>query len=278
VPTPDIVPEPGVYGFRIQGFSDPSLLASVPGSWVPLIVDVEIGKGPDDEPMWVGEEDAVIGLPGLGRLTMRREPMRLVITSPSPVDPDLVVHPVLSWAAFLTADWLARVVFHGGCFVARQGAWLVLGDREAGKSTLLAGLHERGFPVLADDVSVLDSGLVLAGPRRIDLRHDAAEQHDRYSRVKPVRRASRRGISLPAAAPSTPLCGVLALDWVDDDPVIEKVPPFDRVQQLGRFIRLSETSAGAILEISSFPMFRVLRPRSWGSSTAVLDAVEQTVR
>jgi hypothetical protein len=70
--------------------------------------------------------------------------------------------------------WLGRAAFHAGGIIVGDTAWGVVGEREAGKSTLLAAVEAAGGMVLADDLLVLDGPLVFAGPRTLDLREEAA--------------------------------------------------------------------------------------------------------
>ena len=78
--------------------------------------------------------------------------------------------------AALAARWLRRESFHAGAVVVEGGAWAILGDKEAGKSSTLAHLALNGYTVLSDDVLVLERGSVFAGPRCIDLRAEPARR------------------------------------------------------------------------------------------------------
>ena len=105
------------------------------------------------------------GLPEQGTSTGARLPLR------GPCEADLAVHPLLTAGG---VDAGTPLGFGGspraGAVVTGRGAWLIRGDKEAGKSTLLARFHERGPPIVADDVAILDGGRASSGPRRFDLR------------------------------------------------------------------------------------------------------------
>ena len=72
-----------------------------------------------------------------------------------------------------------HVTLHASCVNLGSGAVAFLGDSEAGKSFIAAGLHSRGHAVMADDVTVVDvqdsGSLVYPGIPALQLLPDAAE-------------------------------------------------------------------------------------------------------
>jgi hypothetical protein len=74
-----------------------------------------------------------------------------------------------------------NVVLHAGAVAGEEGATVISGESGAGKSTVLADLAARGFPLLSDDVTALSVGPdgeteVIPGPSSVHLCGDAAER------------------------------------------------------------------------------------------------------
>ncbi len=142
-------------------------------------------------------------------------------------------------------------------------AVVVLGDKEAGKSTTLAWLAtEEGATVLTDDLVVLEDNRVLVGPRSIDLRVEGGRPEVSGHLV---RSGERHRLHLPPAPASLRLGGVVALAW---GPLFELEPLgfTERMELLGRqrMFRTIPANATAILELASVPAIRASRPRDPG--------------
>lgn len=106
------------------------------------------------------------------------------------------------------------LVLHANAVLVDGGAVLLAGHSGAGKSTTAAALLERGYEVLADDVTALDeAGGFAAGVPRLKLWKDALgkldmtlegleqlrPQIDKYQLPLPSRKAPKKG-SLPVKA------------------------------------------------------------------------------
>ena len=109
--------------------------------------------------------------------------------------------------------WLGREGFHGGGIVVDGGVWAVLGDKTAGKSTTLAWLARAGVGVVSDDVLIVDGETVLAGPRSIDLREEAAERLGTGELIGRVGARDRWRVTLAPIAAELPLRGWITLEW-----------------------------------------------------------------
>jgi hypothetical protein len=180
--------------------------------------------------------------------------------------------------AVVSAHWLGRETFHAGAFVAGGGVWGVLGDKEAGKSTLLASLALAGVPVVADDVLVLDDATALAGPRAIDLRAGAARRLDAGEPLGVVGERERWRLALEPVAAELPMRGWVALRW-DGETAVCPVRGSERLRTLGahRGARLYPPDPGALLELSALPFVELRRERRWDSAddamSRLLDAL-----
>ena len=137
-------------------------------------------------------------------------------------------------------------------------AWAVIGPKEAGKSTLLACCAREGSSVLSDDVIVLDGGRVLTGPRCIDLREASAA---RLGPGVPVRRMTRRRLTLPPAPAEAKLRGFVHLAWGAETALVP-LRPSERLARLAE--RRAQEGWPAILlllELAARPAFELRRPR-----------------
>ncbi|HKP91622.1 MAG TPA: hypothetical protein VJT75_16770 [Thermoleophilaceae bacterium] len=216
---------------------------------------------------------------GDGRVRVERSPAVARMRSPEPLTDDDLAHPWLSRAGAMFGHWSGREVLHGGAFVQSGLAWAVLGDTEAGKSTLLAALADRGREVLSDDVLVLDRGAVLAGARCVDLRPGTARAIG-VTAARPARAGTRDRLDLPPTAAAAPLGGIVHLAW-GDGPRAARVAAERRIVLLRDRNWLGELDSidkRALLDLAALPTVELIRPRALGgvrdSAAALLDAIE----
>jgi hypothetical protein len=177
---------------------------------------------------------------------------------PVPIDPQELVHPYLVPAAAGFCAWTGREAYHAGAFVVGGRAWAVVGDKEGGKSTVLAHLAQRGHAVLSDDLLVLEDRTVQPGPRLIDLRRPAAEHLGIGEPVPSIREGGRWRMLLEPT-PDVELAGWVFLRW-GDTVGIDRVGPGDRV---GRLLELGPTRPEAVVSLASLPAYELVRPRDW---------------
>jgi hypothetical protein len=175
-----------------------------------------------------------------------------------------LVHPFFAPVALVMAWWLGRLSFHGGGIVADGGVWGVVGDKMAGKSTLLAALALSGVTVFSDDVLVIDGECALAGPRSIDLRRDAARRLGVGEPLGQVGSRERWRMALEPVAARLPLRGWITLAW-GDEPAVERVVGRARLSALlpHQGVRLGAPDPGALIHASALPVWRLVRPRDW---------------
>lgn len=189
----------------------------------------------------------------------------------TPLPRDERAHPYLSPVAVIHNRWLGREVFHAGVFELGGRAWVVVGPREAGKSSLLAGVDARGCSVLADDIAVCSGPDVFSGPRCVDLRAAVP------GTVRPpatARGGLRQRLHLPPAPFRVPLGGWIFLRWgaaLDLCPV----PPEALIALLARR-RLHPalpSDPEVLLSLAAAPAWRLTRPRDWTQAGSVLSAL-----
>ncbi|MGF7238831.1 MAG: hypothetical protein ACQSGP_28320 [Frankia sp.] len=176
---------------------------------------------------------------------------------------DVLAHPYLGPAAIVFSRWHGREAFHGGAYVAGGQAWVLLGPRGAGKSSLLAALAARGGPVVTDDILVTDGSVAYAGPRCVDLRSVVPGTG---SWTYPVRSGTRSRLRLPAVASRTPLGGWLFLRWGEELGLCP-VPATEVLSRLAvrRARRELPSDPSVLLALAAKPAWELIRPRSWGA-------------
>jgi hypothetical protein len=268
----------GCYGFRLDGVAGArNLLVDAPPDWPALTVGHATPDGPGPTADVVGPERAELPLHG-GWLTVDRSPPRVTFRLPAPPPPADLVHPYLAPGAALAARWAGRESFHAGAVLADGGAWVVLGDKEAGKSTTIADFALHGVGVMADDLVVLDGDAVFAGPRCVDLRETAAGHLGAGEPLGVVGVRERWRLALEPVPARAPLRGWITLAW-DDEVGVDALQGAERMLALVPFrsVRLAPGDAQELMELASYPVLRLRRPRRWSAlATArerLLDAI-----
>jgi hypothetical protein len=262
----------GAYGLTLSALSGAEclLIDGPPESWPEW--DIRTRRGDGSGRPHVGEATATVPLFPAGRLDVERRAACATLTMPEPPGDEAIAHPYLAPVAAIAALWLGRQAFHAGAFVHSGAAWVVLGDKGEGKSSLLAALAARGNAVLADDLVVVDRGDVLAGPRCIDLRADSAAALGEGNFIGNVAGRERYRVRLGAAPPALPLAGWIRLGWADEA-VVESVPPAVRVPAIlaAMALRVTPPDPTVFVDLAARPMLALRRPRDYGS--AALEAL-----
>lgn len=265
----------GAYGFRLEGLHEAaSLLVPAPASWPPLAIETRVGSGaPGPVVDRLGPDGADLRLSGGGWVRIERAPARAVYHLPEVRDHGSLVHPYLAPVALIAARWLGRESFHAGAFVADGGVWAILGDKEAGKSTLLAWLAAHGHPVVCDDALVLDGAVALAGPRSIDLRAEAARRLGAGEPLGTVGTRERWRVALGPVEPELPLRGWISLAW-DDEVAVEEIRGAAKLPALAphRGVFAIPPHPELLVEYAALPHRRLRRPRGWD---AMAEGVER---
>lgn len=266
------------YGLRFEGLPAGGLLPAGELTW-PLI-EVRQADTARVGATWFGEEDGLVALrDGTRRVYFERSARRATFCG-GRVDPEDLVHPYLAPVGIAFARWSRREAFHAGAFVAGDGAWAVLGDCEAGKSTLLAALTVRGIPVLSDDLVVTDGTLAFAGPRSLDLRtrSDDACLGGALT-VSPARRRTRWRARLGAVAPVVPLRGWFYLSW-SDRLELRRLSGAENLRRLALSRALPDKASNSsdLLELAVLPAWDVRRPRSWAALPETIERLLSAAR
>ena len=211
-------------------------------------------------PTSVTDDGAALRLVGGGQLLLDRKGRTATFRLPEPVTDEELAHPLLGAVGSFFAGWHGRQALHAGAFCANGGTWALVGEKGAGKSSMLAWLARAGFPVVADDILVVDDGRAFAGPRCIDLREEPAA-HLELHEARPSRSGERRRLRLgPVQAEST-LSGWIFLEW-GDRVALETLRPGERLLRLTRYRngRTSKAPEG-VLDLAQLPAWVLRRPR-----------------
>lgn len=256
----------GVYGLDVVGLGDVSRYAGVPQPGSPvLVVRQQIGEAPPGVRSRLYDDRAVIPLIDNGLLEVSREPAVASFLMPRVLSSDELLHPWLVPAAATVNAWHGRRVLHGGIVSDGQRALAVVGDKEGGKSTLLAWLAlQTELLVMCDDLVVFDGDVVFAGPRCIDLRPSSVPHLPDVIGRTLVRDGTRLRLPLPSAPPTSELIGLVVLEWAEEAKTVA-VPVGER---LGRILPHALTEgipegAAGVLGFATYRMWRLLRPRRW---------------
>jgi hypothetical protein len=196
----------------------------------------------------------------------RGDPHSVRIDSASALADQGLIHPYLSLPAAVIQHWNGRVVLHASAFDLDGRTVVLLGDREAGKSTTVAAARAAGFAVRADDVVVLDGTDALPGTSLIDLREPAATIYGGQALGR-VGSRERWRIHLDPVATSAPVAAFVRLSWgasVDVTPL----PQSALLQGLYASAAIRETIAQHIgsrpslmMDLLGIPYYEFQRPR-----------------
>src|SRR5262249_8943032 len=150
--------------------------------------------------------------------------------------------------------------------------WGLLGDRNDGKSSLLAALSARGIHVVCDDVLVVEDASAFAGPRTIDLRDDAAEALSLGERIGVAGVRERWRLRLPSVPPIPPLAGWGLVGWAEGTEV-RRLKASETLPRLieHRGISIPPTDPATFLQLSALPAWEFRRTRSWETMPEALD-------
>ena len=264
-------PQLGAFGLHLRGAPVKDLQGLVP---IPSGLDwpvVEIGvmeHEPKHRPDHVSDDAADIALGDGVRAVIQRSPGSATLHAASALDDGTLVHPFLTVVGTVFGWWHGHEAVHGGAFIGAGGAWGVVGDRNTGKSSLLAALSAAGRRVLSDDLLVISDGEVLAGPRCIDLRMGAADALGIES-AKPVRGGDRYRVALPDVEPAAPLVGWVFLSW-GEPLVLRSLSPSERLPLLAPQWHPGNTRT-ALMNLAALPAWELQRPKSWQSMDLAVD-------
>ncbi|HEX2699666.1 MAG TPA: hypothetical protein VHM89_05605 [Acidimicrobiales bacterium] len=262
---------PGAYGLGFSGLADPSFLATAAPHWPVVEVVRRRGRVTDARTTLDGR-GAQFELTEGGSLVIERAARRSVFTTPDELSDPELVHPHLAPVGAAFAWWAQHEAFHAGAVAVDGGAWAILGDRSAGKSSTLAQLALAGHDVICDDMLVIDHGRALAGPRCVDLRLATAEGLG-IGKPMVIRGGRERWrVALGPVPAELPFRGWIFLAW-GDDLSADRLPGGERLALLAghRSVMIEPTDPSTLLELASLPAWCLTRPKQLSSLPVAVD-------
>ena len=201
-------------------------------------------------------------------LQMQRSPGRARFYGPR-LDSDVLAHPYLAPVGVTFNRWWGREAFHAGAFVSGGRAWIVVGGRTAGKSTLMAAMAAANVPVLADDIVITDGSVVFAGPRTIDLREPVPGLPMTVNRS---RNGTRFRVPLPVVSDRIALGGWVFLHWAPAT-TVQRVAPYDLLARVAarRVLPTLPSDPAVVLDLAAAPALDYRRPRDWAALPGSVD-------
>jgi hypothetical protein len=274
----------GTYGFAIHGLPDArAVLNAAPDAWPEWTVrtrrasreEVVALRGRNEN---LDHEFARLYLTDSVALLDRRRSSVDIVTCGTHTDAT-VVHPLLASTAAIVAWWSDDLAFHAGAYAADDGrAWIVVGERERGKSTTLASLAAAGVPVLADDVTVVRGGRAMAGPRCIDLRADAGATVSKAVELGRIGDRERWRLSISDVNAEYPVAGLIELQWGDEVALRRKSPGLGlRTVIRGLSLSIAPRESPRVLELAELPVYDMVRPKTRDSLAPVVQLLRRLV-
>lgn len=281
----DPLPRLGAYGLHLPDLRPAgSALVSAPAEWPTWRIDVRVAdeaavraSTPDLEV--VDAARARLRLAGGGWMEADRAAGRSTLHLSHRPDPIALVHPYFSLSAAVAAFWHGDLSLHAAAAVIDGGAWALLGDKGAGKSSTLAALAAAGHAVLADDVLVVRGGEALAGPRTIDLRDDAGARTPDAAPLGRVGARERWRVTVGETAVSVPFRGFFVLGWGESAEVRPLEPEKRLIALLANMsLRLPPLAPQELRRAAALPAFELRRPRRPELLPETVDEIRRVAR
>jgi hypothetical protein len=266
VPLPELVAEPGAEAADVR-------------------IDVGPIAGHDEKSagLHVDGADALLVIPAIGRF-LTRGGREMLVEPAAGVSPRNLRLYLLGSAFAAILHQRSLLPLHANAVVVEGRAIGFMGHPGAGKSTLAAWFHDRGFGVLADDVCVVTAGpdgrpLAHPGIPRLRLWREALEAGGRdasaYERSFDDMDKYTVPTDLDRALPAVPLSHLYLLEKAEDSPSVTRLEGSAAVEAMiantyrGAYVRpmgLTRQHLLACAELArTVPVFRARR--RWGYDT-----------
>jgi energy-coupling factor transporter ATP-binding protein EcfA2 len=273
----------GAWGLRLSGTGRVATLLADARPWLyptpldcaGLTIRFEDYKGfqPDVE---LSEEHALLTFEAGGYAVVRREDFSATYHLPKSITAEALVHPYLAGPVSIANHWLGRQVLHAGAVLYEGRVTALVGNRQAGKSTLLAMLAGAGKAIVTDDLLVLSDGWAFPGPRFVDLRVGAAVRLSQGRDLGILGNRERHRVHTTIAAPpdGARLNRIVFLEWGGDVAELVPVPASERVPRLLNQVAIQAQVALpdplAMLNLASVPTLVLRRPQNWDVAEHVI--------
>jgi hypothetical protein len=264
--------------------------------------DVRINVGPiaghDGAPpgLHVDGADALLVIPNIGRF-LTRGGREMLVEPEAGVSPRNLRLYLLGSAFAAILHQRSLLPLHANAVVVEGRAIGFMGHPGAGKSTLAAWFHDRGFDVLADDVCVVTPGpdghpLAHPGIPRLRLWREALEAGGRdasaYERSFDDMDKYTVPTDLERLLPAVPLSHLYLLEKAEDEPSVTRLEGSAAVEAMiantyrGAYVRMMGLTCQHLLACAELartvPVFRARRRWGYESFDAEGAALEAHAR
>lgn len=237
------------------------------------------------------EDQLVLGWQTAG-FYMMRHGSEMVIAPHYTTNHDNLRQPILGTGMAMLLHQRGNTVLHGSSVGINGKAWIFLGNKGDGKSTLAAALTRRGCPLLSDDICSLmpsaESGLMMQPSfPRLKLNPDSlihlGETPGMYSKIHPLAEKRVCGADEEFSATPLPVGGVCVLA-TGAKSELKRLRAMDAVEELLTHMMVNRfpdhqpalVMATVFKQVtaigSGVPVYRLTRPRDFNvlSDTADL--------
>jgi hypothetical protein len=269
---------------------------------------IRLGKVPErlenvvanESRWWASRDEYLQRVPGVA--TFHVSQGREVVIEPAPGALPADIRAYLLAPIFSVLCYQAGMYsLHASSVRVGDGVVAFLGNSGAGKSTLAAYLERRGYPVVSDDICLLDprtaeaggeAGAMLVVPvaPALKLWRSALEQLGGRPEELPrvFSRDDKYRMKISQVDERLPLRDVFFLEWDDDPEAAAAITPVGGVQAIARLMEFTHydylmkqtgRQAGNFLLcgriLAQVRASALRRPRNFARIEGVLDALEQ---
>lgn len=211
-----------VYGLAIS--SELELPELVPDTNITTDVSIGFGTVPEHLPKVIGsgrlfeaaKNDFLFKFQGIGRYRVQNG-NRILIQPQRDTLPEEIRLVLLGSSIGALLHQRGMLAIHGSAITDGKQTVILSGQSGAGKSTLAAGLLELGYPVIADDISVIGENgkqqlIVERGIPHLKLWQDALDHLKKtgdFSRVRP--KLDKYKIPIPVPEEESPVLSKVAI-------------------------------------------------------------------
>jgi hypothetical protein len=246
---------------------------------------------------WASRDEYLLRVPGVASFHVSRG--REVIVEPAPDALPGDIRAYLLAPIFSTLCYQAGMYsLHASSVRVGDGVAAFLGNSGAGKSTLAAYLEQRGYPVVSDDICLLDPRATESGGEAVvvpvapalKLWRSALEQLGAKPEELPrvFSRDDKYRLKIGEIEERLPLREVLFLEWAEDPGASAEFIPVEGVHAITRLMEFTHYDylmkptgrqaenfllGGRILSQVRAFVFR--RPRNFSRIEGVIDALDR---
>lgn len=248
-----------------------------------------------NEYLQANEETLLLTLPGFGRISVHAgQEVRLALENE--IDPILLRAAAINLGLSAILHQRGALALHASGIATPGGAVLFCGNQRAGKSTLAAGLTQKGWPLLCDDKCAIiqqeDQVLAMPAFPQIKLWQDAIEQLSFGAKAReklPEVEKYNLGLASGFQKQPLPLRAIYLLYPTEIETIVfEPLAGMAKFQAIKQFNYGNYYLKGLGLQAAHFhltsliagqvPITRIRRPRQVNQLEALINMLDNTFR